>query len=230
MQVPETKNSADLFALLNARRGLPPQPPKAPSAGERAIDAWAPSNLAKGLGQVGRWLGLALRAAVLDRRAYREVVRDPLMTGPAVLILLVASALATFGVAQSLALTEWPARLASALVAPLLVFVAGRVLGRKGEFTTTLRAVGFANSIYVLGLLALIPALAPVVRIGVSVVALFAVWMGAAEAHDLRGWRSLVFPVAFLAATVVGALALAGLAGGLQITLSSLEQMRGLSQ
>jgi hypothetical protein len=63
MEVPETKNSADLFAILNARRGLPAPPPKPPSALVKEIDAWGFASLAQGLGQVGRWLGLALRTA-----------------------------------------------------------------------------------------------------------------------------------------------------------------------
>jgi uncharacterized membrane protein YvlD (DUF360 family) len=230
MQVPETKNSADVFAILNARRGLAAPPPKPAAAAVKEIDAWGPASLAKGLGQVGRWLGLALRAAVLDRSAYQEVVRDPLMTWPAALIVVLASLLTTFVVADSPSLVMWLARLGAPLVATFLVFVAGRLLGRKGEFTTTFRGVGFAHAVYVLGLLALIPALAPVVRLVVSVVSFVGVWMGAAEAHDLRGWRGLVFPVVFLVVVVVGVVAVATLLAGAHFTLSTLAQELGLSQ
>jgi len=115
-------------------------------------------------------------------------------------------------------------------VATALVFAAGRLLGRKGSFTTTFRAVGFAHTIYVLGLLAFIPALKPVVRLVVSVVSFFAVWLGAAEAHDLRGWRGLVFPVVFVAVVVVGVVAVAALLAGAQFTLTTLAQELGLIQ
>jgi hypothetical protein len=230
MQVPETKNSADLFAILNARRGLPVPPPTEPSAAAKEIDAWGPANLGRGLGQVGRWLGLALRAAVLDRRAYEEVVDDPLMTGPALLMVLLASLLTTFALASSPSLETWAARVGASLVATFLVFVAGRALSRRGDYTTTFRGVGFAHAVYFLGLLAFIPALAPVVRLVVSVALYIGVWMGAAEAHDLRGWRGLVFPVVFLVVVVVTPVAVAALFAGAQFTLSTLAQEIGLSR
>jgi hypothetical protein len=230
MHVPETKNSADLFAILNARRGLPAPPPKAAPATVKQIDAWAPASLARGIGQVGRWLGLALRAAVLDRSAYQAAVRDPLMTGPALLIVVLATLLATFVVAPSPSLGTWLARLGATVVVILLVFMAGRLLGRKGDYTTTFRGVAFAHAVYVLGLLAFIPALEPVVRIVISVVSFIGVWMGAAEAHDLRGWRGLVFPLLFLVVVVVSVVAVAALVSGAQFTLSTLAQELGLSQ
>jgi hypothetical protein len=230
MEVPQTKNSADLFAILNARRGLPVPPPKPLSKTVKEIDAWGPANLAKGLGQVGRWLGLAARAAVLDQRAYEEVVRDPAMTWPAALIVALASLLTTVVVASSPSLAMWLSRLGASLVATALVFAAGRLLGRKGQFTTTFRGVGFAHAVYVLGLLALIPALAPVVRLVVSIVSFVGIWLGAAEAHDLRGWRGLVFPVVFLAVIVVVPVVVAVLLAGAQFTLSSLAQELGLSR
>jgi hypothetical protein len=230
MQVPETKNSADLFAILNARRGLPAAPPKAPSATVKEIDAWGPANLAKGLSQVGRWLGLALRTAVLDRSAYQEVVRDPRMTYPALLIVLLAALLRVLVGTGTSAQVTWLAQVGASLVAILLVFAAGRLVGRKGDFTTTFRTVGFAHAVYMLGLLALIPALAPVVRLVVTVVSFFGVWMGAAEAHDLRGWRGLVFPLVFLLVVVVVAVAVAVLVAGAQFTLSTVAQELGLSQ
>ena len=230
MQVPETKNSADVFAILNARRGLPAPPPKPPSATAKEIDAFGPANLVKGVGQVGRWLGLAARAAVLDRDAYKEVVRDPLMTGPALLIIVLASLLATLGVTGHLDLAGWLSRAGGALVATALIFAAGRLLGRKGDYGTTLRGVGFAVAVYLFGLLALIPVLAPVVRLVLSVVSFIGVWMGAAEAHDLRGWRGLVFPVVFLVVIVVVPVAVAVLLAGAQFTLSALAQELGLIQ
>ena len=45
---------------------------------------------AQGIGQVGVWLGRVLGALTLDRSTYRDVAKDPLMTGPAVLIFVLA--------------------------------------------------------------------------------------------------------------------------------------------
>jgi hypothetical protein len=167
---------------------------------------------------------------VLDRHAYREAARDPLMTGPAVLLFVLASLVTSFVISQSPSVVTWLARVGAPLVATWLVFAAGRILGRKGTFTTTLRAIGFAQAVYFLGLLAFIPALAPVVRLVVSVVSFIGVWLGAAEAHDLRGWRSLVFPVVFLVVIVVVPVAVAALLAGAQLTLSALAQELGLAR
>ena len=85
MEVPETRNSIDVFGILNARRGLPvaETPAQAVVAAEK-VAAWAPANLAKGVfHQPSRWVGRALRALVLDRSAYTEVADDSYMTGPA---------------------------------------------------------------------------------------------------------------------------------------------------
>jgi hypothetical protein len=69
MDVPETRNATDVFHILNNHRGKPvtprrPSPPRQRSRiGRRAI--WL-----KGIGQVGKWVGAALRCMVLDREAY----------------------------------------------------------------------------------------------------------------------------------------------------------------
>jgi hypothetical protein len=113
------------------------------------------------------------------------------------------------------------------LVAALLVLRPGGV-GRRRVYDDV-RAV-FAHTIYVLGLLAFIPALAPVVRLVVTLVSFVGVWLGAAEAHDLRGWRGLVFPLVFLLVVVVSAAAVAVLSGAAQLTWAALTQELGLSQ
>jgi hypothetical protein len=67
MQVPETKNSADVFAILDARRGLPGAPPKPEVAPTEEVDAWSLDTWLTGIGQLGTWLGRAGRALALDR-------------------------------------------------------------------------------------------------------------------------------------------------------------------
>ena len=87
MVVPETRNSIDVFGILNARRGLPVV--ETPPVVEEQVQGWAPGNLLKGIfHQPSRWVGRALRALVLDRSAYSEVADDSYMTGPALLIML----------------------------------------------------------------------------------------------------------------------------------------------
>ena len=163
MIVPATSNSADVFGILNARRGTPAAQiaPKTKTV-EAHVDAWTPSTLIKGLGQGKVWIGRMLRTLVLDRKAYQEVARDAYMTGPALLIGLIGLALSAIvlnGAAVGSAgnaptivarLVAWP------LIA-LFLMVTARVLGGKASYTSTFRVTGFAYFGYWLTLLSVMP-------------------------------------------------------------------------
>jgi hypothetical protein len=84
--------------------GGPPRPQAAPV---EEADAWRLDTWGRGIGQVGTWLGQAVRALVLDRSAYQEVVQDATMTGPALLVALVASILVS--VVRAGGFNLWPA-------------------------------------------------------------------------------------------------------------------------
>lgn len=74
---------------------------------------------------------------------------------------------------------------------------------------------GFAQSAHVLYLLGFLPVIGPLARFLAVVVSFFAIWVGAAAAHNLRGWRTLLLPVLYPAIAVVGAgFLLAVLRGG----------------
>jgi uncharacterized membrane protein YvlD (DUF360 family) len=88
MRVPETRNAYEFKAILDARRGLPGLAPKPPRAVAVEANPWALSTLGRGLGQVGKWLGLAARSITLSREAFREIATDAFMTGPALVITL----------------------------------------------------------------------------------------------------------------------------------------------
>ncbi|MEZ4771019.1 MAG: hypothetical protein R2844_21695 [Caldilineales bacterium] len=49
-----------------------------------------------------------------------------------------------------------------------------------------------------------------------------AVWMAASEAHETRGWRTVIFPLVMIAVLVGMVLALAAIAGALSLTANSL--------
>jgi uncharacterized membrane protein YvlD (DUF360 family) len=231
MVVPETRNSADLFHILNARRGLPAAEPQVQPGGAAAeARAWAPGSLAAGVyRRPSRWLGRALRSLVLDRSAYGEVAGDPAMTGPAVLI----SVLAMVALAISnLSGWSWASLLGFAcawLVALAVMFGAARLLGGKGSYTATLRGVGFGSVGYLLVLLALLPPLAPLARPLALVVGFFGTWLGAAEANELRGWRALLLPVAYVLLFVVIVFGIYVLLAGAKLSLASLAQALGLT-
>ncbi len=229
--VPDTRNSTDVFHILNAVRGTP-VPPKAEGtkAGQAAaISAWSPSNLAKGIGDVGVWVGRALRALILERSAYREVVQDALMTGPALLLAVLAALVEMIVMAGGFDGTFLVMRIGLWVLAVLVVFAAGRLLSGKGKFTTTLRAMGFAQIAWFLGLLTLIPPIAPVARLITVLFAFFAVWMGAAEAHQTKGWRTIVLPIIALLVLVVAAFVLRSLMAGAEFAFSALFSDLGLA-
>ncbi len=229
MVVPETSNSADLFAILDARRGLPVAEAKTEAApGREEVHAWAPDTLWRGLRQVSVWLVRALRALVLDRSAYREVVRDPYMTGPALLIGLSTTLVAGVIAAGGVNLLVLAGRCMEWLLGVLLVFGAGRLLGGKGNFTTTLRGMGFAQITYLVTLLGLIPPLSSLAQILATVLSFMATWFSGVEAHELRGWRGLILPLAVLVLFIGSLVVLGFLAAGAEFTIESLLRDAGL--
>ena len=229
LQVPETQNSSDVFAILNARRGLPGAPPRPAPAPAEVVDAWSAGNLLQGIRRVDRWLGRAVRAMFLDRSAYREVVRDVTMTGPALLIGLLASAVTALIQADGLNLLLMLGLAGLWLLTVGVIWLAGRLLGGGGDFTATLRGLGFAQSVYLLGLLRFVPVIAPLAGLIVTLMAFFAAWLGAIEAHRLEGWRTLLLPVAALVVFNLGLLILLVLLTGAAFSLTTLAQNLGLA-
>ena len=231
MQVGETRNSIDVFHILNARRGLPDvDKPVTPVAASTEVRAWAPANLAHGLfHQPSRWVGRALRSLVFDRSAYQEVAKDAYMTGPALLLVVIGLAISAIMQGEALGWLALPARIGGWLVGSLAIFGAARVLGGKASYTTTFRALGFASVTYLLSLLALIPPLAPVTRLVVTVASFVAAWIGVAQAQELGGWRSLILPIAYILVFWISIAVLGVLLTGAALTLTTLAQELGLS-
>ncbi len=227
--VPDTRNATDVFHILNGVRGAPvPAKVEAPQSGPAEISAWSLSNLAKGVGQVGVWVGRSVRSLLLDRTAYQEVAKDALMTGPALLLGLLATLIDTLVMEAGFDPLVFVGRFIFWLLSILMVFVAGRFLSKKGTFTRTFRAVGFAQTAWLLGLLALIPSIAPLARLITVVVAFFAVWIGASEAHETKGWRTILLPVMVVIAWVVVAFIVGSLVAGAGYTITALLKDFGI--
>jgi hypothetical protein len=227
METPATRNSTDVFHILNNHRGKPVAVKPPASAQERVSD-WTPKNLLKGLGQVGLWASYAMRCMILDREAYTTVVENPYMTGPALLIALVSivvTALVHAGGFNGVTLLStfifW-------ILAVALVFAAGWLLTRRGSFTKTLRALGFGHSVYVLSVFALFPLFGPAINFAILAWGFLCVWMGAATAHKTKGWRTLVLPVVVLLVYVIGSALVAILLAGAQFTVQAVMANLGL--
>lgn len=199
MQVSPTRNSADVFHILNGRRQ------QSGSAEEEQVDveletavaddAWKMANLWAGLKDMKTWLSLAARVLVFDRSAYQEIVNDKRMTGPALLLGIVI--MIVTGILQTDA--EWIfiyiiVRTIAWFFSVLCVFIVGRILSRQGNYTRTLRGLGFAHVVYLVELVALIPPLAPLALFLGTVMGFISSWMGAAIAHNTSGWRTIILP------------------------------------
>jgi hypothetical protein len=228
--IPETSNSADVFHVLNARREIVPEkiapPPAVPAL--RGQDAWNFSVLWQGLLRARMWLKVAVRALLLDAWAFREAAANAYLTAPALLIAVLATLLASFVANGALDFADWLTRFVSWLVGTLVIFGAARLLRGTADFTTTLRAVGFAQIGYAVEIFAVIPPLSLLARVGATLVTFIATWMAAGEVHKLRGWRVFLLPFAALAIAVAGIFIFEILLRGTAMTVDSLARAFGV--
>lgn len=222
MEVPKTSNSADVFAILDSRRGLKGAPASGEISEDHKVDPWRLDTMLKGLTQVGKWVPLMFRSMLLQRSAYQEVASNAYMTGPALLIAIIGSIISAE--TRTGGLNVWAAliQILGWFVSILLLYFTGRFLGGKGTYTTVLRSVGFAYAVYLLDLFSFIPGLTSIVRFFVTVLAFFAIWISAATAHELKGWRTLVFPIIEILVIGLVMLMAATLLEGFVITIESL--------
>ena len=229
MHVPATNNSADVFAILDARRGTPADQIKPRVKPEAVhIDAWTPSTLIAGLKRGNVWIGRMLRTLVLDRNAYQDVARDAYMTGPALLIGLIGLTLST--ITTSGAVNGWTivARLVSWPIMVLFLQLTARLLGGKASYTRTFRVTGFAYFAYWLVALSPLPVIGPLFRVIGFILEFLGVWLGVAQAHELRGWRTLLLPVVLIVVVFVVSIIVTALLAGAVITVESLLTDFGL--
>ena len=153
------------------------------------------------------------------------------MTGPALLLGVGFSAISAFLRADpGYELLSVFVGIFAWLLSVLAIFWAGRLLTRKGYFTRTMRGMGFAQSVHILDLLTLIPALGPIAVFLTSTVFFLATWMAAAEAHETHGWRSLILPLLGIVVIIMIPIAVIGLAGGMIIGLEAIFERIGLVQ
>jgi hypothetical protein len=226
-EIPETSNSADIFRVLNERRGAVVVKEEKPVP--RGIDAWNPTVLTQGLARVRKWLSVAMRALLLDRWAYRQAAFSPYMTSPALLIALLAQLVVSVTTLGTFDIVDWLWRFGSWGVTVLFVFAAARLLRGQADFTMTLRASGFAQMGYFIELLTLIPPLALTARIAAIAVTFLGTWLGVSEAHRLRGLRTFLLPFAAIAIGIASILILNILIRGTEMTIENLQRVLGLA-
>jgi uncharacterized membrane protein YvlD (DUF360 family) len=229
MQIPETRNSQEVKAILDARRGLPGHTPLPVKSEEPQVESWSPTTLGKGLGQVGNWLGNALQAIALNREAYASIAKDAYMTGPALLIVLLSQTLQVLNRTGQFDILEILIRIGAWFIGVVLLAFAARTLRGQGDFTSTLRVAGFAQSAHVLELLGFIPVIGPLSRFIAVLLTIIGVWLGSVIAHDIKGWRTILLPVIYILTTIVAIVFILAALQGLSITLESFLELFGLS-
>lgn len=228
-QVPDTKNSADMFRVLDARRGLPVNLAARQSAAPRprARDVWTVPMFRQGLSSVRQWLRVAGGVLLFDRGAYRQAAFNPYMTAPALVIALVTSLVVAWVARGSFDPFEWLVRFGFWVLMTLFVFGAARLLGGTADFTSTLRATGFAQTGQLVRLLALLPSLSMLAPAAAFLVTFLATWIAAAEAHKLRGARTLGLPLVALFVAIASALVLNLFVSSAELTLDALMRAVG---
>lgn len=226
LQLPPLRCTTDLFPLLNARRELPAPSLITPEQNER--DDWTPSNLAGGLRQVRAWVTLALRAAVLDRAAYRAIAAADDMTGPAVLTSLAGVLIATLLNYEGNLAAAFAIRYGLWLVSVAAMHAVARILRGKGTLMGSFRVLGFAQIVSLVELLRFIPALDAAAALAPNLLLLFAVWLGLSQAHRLRGWRTLLIPLSYLLLLLMGVVMIISLANGFSMALDTIMQRLNL--
>ena len=232
LPVPETRCSTDVFHILNGYRSAPPLAQRTASAAvslEPDRRDWVPGMLLRGLARPQVWLSLALRCLLLDRDAYRRVARDRTMTGPALLIALVS----LIGVSVVQQGQFHPLFVLGSIglwfLTALVIYAAGHLLARQGSFTRTFRALGFARVVMVIELFALYPPVASAAHAVAMLAGLLAMWLAAATAHNLKGWRAAVLPLLVLFVYILGTVLIYSLYTGAGFTLQTLMQAVGLA-
>lgn len=115
------------------------------------------------------------------------------------------------------------------LIAVFFTYGAGKVLTRNGNYTRTMRAMGFAQVTSLFAVVSLLPVVGPLGQLIRVVVSFFAWWMAAAEAHDTRGWRTIALPVLSVAALLLVPLLIGVLFGSAALGVQSVLEQFGLA-
>jgi hypothetical protein len=228
MQVPDTYNSLEFKEILDSRRGLPGTAPKPEKKAVAKLNPWSLAVMGKGLGQVGRWLSYAVHALFLNRDAYRELAQDAYMTGPALLIAVLAQIVRSVSQEKAFDLGNILVNFLAFIISVYVLHATARILRGTASLTSTFNAAAFGQTAYLLTLLAFLPVIGPAARFLGILLSVLGVWIGVATAHDLKGWRTFVLPVIYLIILAVGFIFLIAVVRGLQFTFGDVGSMFGL--
>lgn len=226
MVVPETRCSTDVFHILNNHRNAPIMPKPLPTQPD--VNAWDPDTLWQGIANWRHWVELAFGCLTLERKAYEQVVADPYMTGPALLIAFVLTTLTSAVTRRGINVLEISIDLIFFFFGVAVVFAAGWILTKRGNFTRTFRAMGFAQIVGILALLVPLLPYASVMKSLMLMLGFLTTWLGVATAHEVRGWRAILLPILALLVIVVGSTTAMILLGGAGYTVDAILSDLGI--
>ena len=109
-----------------------------------------------------------------------------------------------------------------------MIHAAANLVRGKGGLMVTFRILGFTQITALLQLLRLIPGLDSVMAFVVNLLTLFVLWLGLSEAHQVRGWRTVLMPLVYLALLVAGVVIFISLINGLSVALDTILSSFGL--
>ncbi len=228
MNVSKTRNSYEVKAILDTRRGLSGPTPLPEMCEEPKIDTWSPAVLAKGIREVSKWLSNAVHALALNRDTYASIAKDAYMTGPALLIMLIAQALQVLNRTGEFDFFEILLRSGSWMLTITLLTITANTLRGKGDYNSTLRVAGFAQSAHILELFSFIPVIAPLARFMALLLTLLGLWLGTSTAHDLKGWRTLLLPLIYTLTSIIAVTFLLASVEGTALLVEDLMRSFGL--
>ena len=169
-----------------------------------------------------------MRAITLNRDGYQAIAKDAYMTAPALLITLVSQILQSLNSAGGFDIVNILLRYGVWLLGVLFLYLAAILLRGKADFNSTLRVAGFAQRAHLLEIFGFLPVIGPAVRFLALLLTFFGVWIGTATAHELKGWRTLLLPVIYIATTVITVYFLVGVIEGTVFALENLLQDFGV--
>ncbi|MBK8048478.1 MAG: hypothetical protein IPK16_15985 [Anaerolineales bacterium] len=150
------------------------------------------------------------------------------MNGPAVLVASLGLLLSSSVLFHSFSFPALAVGLIGWFVSVAIVFGAGRLLGGKNDYSSTLRVMGFARVADLVALFGLIPQLMPLIAFLTPALIFIGTWMGVIAAQHLKGWRAFLLPVAMMFVVVAVFIVSVILIGGAAMSLDSVLNYLGL--
>ena len=144
------------------------------------------------------------------------------MTGPALLIPLLAKTLELYSTQGTINFTSLALKYSLWLITVLILYFTTHILRGKANFTTTLRITGFALSAHIFELFFLIPGFSEFGHTLSIILAILIIWYGISIVNKLKGWRTILLPIIYFAVYIVSYTFINSIIVGTSFTIQAL--------